>query len=158
MIKAKSKTIVKNNKGKKKIIEATQKIRKDLPIVKIGIQSDSGQYSEDGLRVVDVATFHEFGTKNIPERSFIRSNMKKNRKKYLALTAKMYSKMMKGEITPEKALALIGEVIQADIKKGIIEGIPPELSKETIKKKGSSTPLIDTGQMMNSIRYKVVKK
>ena len=62
--------------------------------VKIGFQEDAKTEKKtskvdgveftnlDALTVVEVATFHEFGTETIPQRSFIRSNDKNNYQKY----------------------------------------------------------------------------
>ena len=44
------------------------------------------------------------------------------------------------------------------VKNYIRQGVPPPNSPVTIARKGSSTPLIDTGSMLNSITYEVRKK
>ena len=134
--------------------------------VKVGINSDDAkkakEVKKDGvdssslsLKVIDIATFHEFGTENVPERSFIRSNDAKNKAKYKKMIQNGLVKMLKAEMEPYQVLGLVGEQASADIKAGITEGIKPALKQATIDRKGSSVPLIDTGQLRASITYKV---
>lgn len=52
-------------------------------------------------------------------------------------------------------LALSGEFLASKMVEEIQSGIPPALAQSTIDAKGSSTPLIDTGQMMGDITSKV---
>ena len=128
--------------------------------VAIGVNQAQGtkkKEGDDSLTVADVATFHEFGTVNVPERSFIRSNDINNREKYKKIQNELGKKVIYMQIEPEKALGLLGEAILADMKKGIVDGIGPNLDPKTIERKGSSTPLIDTAQLLNSLTYKVVK-
>lgn len=134
--------------------------------VKIGVNSEDAQKQKEvktdgvessslGLKVIDIATFHEFGTKNVPERSFIRSNDAKNKGKYKKMLQNGLVKMLKGEMEPYQVLGLLGEQASSDVKAGITAGIKPDLKPETIERKGSSVPLIDTGQLRASITYKV---
>jgi hypothetical protein len=48
-------------------------------------------------------------------------------------------------------------VAQNDVRKAIRDLDSPPNAESTIKAKGSSNPLIDTGQMINSIRWEYVK-
>lgn len=147
---------VKNDlpKLKEKLKEA------NLKYVGIGVNEAQGTKKKEGdssLTVAEVATFHEFGTINVPERSFIRSNDINNREKYKKLQGELGRKVIFMQIEVDKALGLLGEAILADMKKGIVDGIEPELDPKTVAAKGSSTPLIDTGQLLNSLTYKVQK-
>jgi len=124
------------------------------PSVAIGVLEDSGDHG-DGLSVAEVATFNEFGTETIPERSFIRSTVDQNFNNYLERSRKLQSKVILQELSVKEALSVLGESIQSDIIKTINAGVDPENDPKTIERKGSSTPLIDTGQLKQSIRYKV---
>lgn len=134
--------------------------------VKVGVNSEDAAKNKEtqtdgvgssslSLKVIDVATFHEFGTKDIPERSFIRSNDRKNKDKYKKMIQNGMIKVLKGELEPFQVLGLVGEQVTSDIKGGITAGLKPDLDPKTIERKGSSKPLIDTGQLLNSITYKV---
>lgn len=131
-------------------------------VVSIGVQGSKGEADKKGsdgdLTVLEVATFHEFGTINVPERSFIRSNDFRNKEKYKKIKQEVLNKFVKQQMTLKQGLGLLGLRVEADIKEGITQGIEPELRPETIARKGSSTPLIDTGQLRSSITHKVDKK
>ena len=57
----------------------------------------------------------------------------------------------------EQILRVAGAFLEGRIKEKITEGDPdwPPLRPETIKRKGSSKPLIDTGKLRASITHKV---
>lgn len=94
-------------------------------------------------------------TITIPERSFIRSTIDENAQKYRELAKKLALLIVDGKLTAERALELFGERVVADIKLHIQRGIDPPLAAETVRRKGSSKPLIDTAQMINAITYQV---
>ena len=146
------------DKGFKKIKKEIAKQAKK-PFVKIGIQGSDAtaqkKNAPQGLTVVEIGTFHEFGY-GVPRRSFLRDTLNMNRNKYKEIALMLEQEiMLKRSMNSQKALSTIGTEIVADCKKRIIDGIPPELSQETIDKKKSSTPLIDTGQLFASITYVV---
>ena len=94
-------------------------------------------------------------TINIPQRSFIRSTIDEHRGEYERLVQAFWNDILDGEITPKQALSEIGETVQADIQNKIQSGIDPANKPETIRRKGSDKPLVDTGAMLQSIRYEV---
>lgn len=49
----------------------------------------------------------------------------------------------------------IGMVLENEIRLKILSNVPPPLKKSTIKRKGSSATLIDSGQMLASISHQV---
>lgn len=139
-------------------MQEVKKVR-GRPHVSVGLQGPSGlkphPKGEGGATVVDIGTFNEFGTKHIPERSFIRTTMDENEKELRAITKKLFFKMASGKMTTEKALTILGLKIQALIKKKITDLDTPLNDPVTIARKGSSNPLIDTGLMRNSITFKL---
>lgn len=94
---------------------------------------------------------------SIPERSFLRSAFDKNRVAYERLLEMMTGRVIDGTATPKQAVGTVGEKHIADIVNGINAGIPPPLKPATAERKGSTTPLIDTGQLKMSIKVKVTK-
>lgn len=147
-------------KSKNGGLEDLQKRMKDArgrSVVKVGIQETAGSHkeSEGGLSVADVGSFHEFGTDTIPQRSFIRAPIQDNKTDLQTLQRKLLREVMLGGKSTGEALALIGEKAQSDMIAAINAGIEPGLEQATIDAKGSSTPLIDSGQLKQSIRYKV---
>lgn len=91
----------------------------------------------------------------IPERSFMRTTIKEKKKAVIALQKKLLVQIRKGEMTIEKGLGLIGQFMADAMSKKIVKLKSPPNSPATIRRKGSSNPLVDTGQMKNSITYEV---
>lgn len=125
--------------------------------VSVGVHSDDDGAHSEGVTILDVANFNEFGTANIPERSFIRAWHDESLSENQATLSKLSEQVVKGTIpTLEKALDMFGARAAGEVKKRIIAGIPPENADSTIAKKGTSTPLIgETTQLLNSITWKV---
>lgn len=155
---AKSFSTTTKDRGYKKALESFKELSKK-PSVKIGVLEKSGEHknlgSEEPLTVVEVATFNEFGTETIPERSFIRSTVDQNFEDYVEKSKTLQNKVVMQELDVKKALSILGEQIQSDIVNAINTGIEPENSPTTIAIKGSSKPLVDSGQLKQSIRYQV---
>lgn len=129
----------------------------DKSYTQIGIQKDAG--TENGQSIAAIGAYNEFGTGNIPSRSFMRSTFDEQRTKIKAIIEHQYSRILKGEITVKKALGLIGEYMEGEVKKKITTLKTPPNDPRTIAMKGSSNPLIDTGRMRASIRHiEVLKK
>ncbi|WP_252715295.1 hypothetical protein [Acinetobacter junii] len=55
-----------------------------------------------------------------------------------------------------KIKQILGMQAAADVQMYMVNGKFAPLKAKTIKRKGSSKPLIDTGQLRQSITYKVV--
>lgn len=102
------------------------------------------------ITVAQVAAENEFGDrkKNIPQRSFLRSVLKEKSREINQLAQKSLNK-------PDQFYDVIGSYILSQINKKIVSGISPANSPFTIKRKGSSTPLVDTGQLKAALTYKV---
>ena len=134
--------------------EITKKIKKIQrgEHVKVGVFGDATK-----------AASHEFGTKTIPKRSFIRFTFEKQEQALAEMTKKVFSKFMDGSLSADQALGLLGEWGAKEVKNTIHKegyGTWPPLSpgyamiKPTL---GSSKMLVLTGEMINSITYKVGK-
>jgi phage gpG-like protein len=137
----------------------------DGPIVKVGVLGTPENIAPDtdGISLVGYASVNEFGTdkagknKNvtIPERSFIRSTVDEKKRSIASKSAHMQRRLFTGKSSIEQALGLMGEHIQNHIQDKIINLKDPPNKPSTIKKKGSSNPLVDTGRLKNSISYEV---
>jgi len=116
---------------------------------------------------INKAVWNEFGTRGgasgggwggpIPERPFMRNAMRANAGKYRAALRSSAAKILKGKEKTETVLRKLGNLAQDDIKAEITSLSSPPNSPVTIKLKGSSNPLIDTGEMRGDVRYKVEK-
>lgn len=127
--------------------------------VKVGLPAGTSSYP-DGTSVFEVGAVHEFGSQDgrIPERSFIRSTLEKKRSELDAMAGKIGKKVERDGGTLEEGLNLMGSVLAAAIQETIADGVPPPNAPSTIRRKGSSKPLIDTGHLRQSITWQVVKK
>lgn len=124
---------------------------------KVGYQrKDQKKEKESDVLVVDVAIANEFGTNKIPARSFIRTYFEGNKNKLAKLGMALYMDVIIGKKTPKLALGQLGEYTKAGIQKKIDEIIYPPNAPETIAKKKSSKPLIDTGQLRASVTHEEV--
>lgn len=135
-------------------VEALKKRVKIPGTVDVGI-IDAGEHPSGDITVAGIGFVHEFGSATVPERSFIRSTIQKRKKDIISLQKKLLKKISNGQMEVKKGLELIGEFTSAAIKEKIIAIKSPPNTPATIAAKGSSNPLIDTGQLKNSITYKV---
>jgi hypothetical protein len=130
------------------------------PRVEVGVFSDRKHSGKrGGISMGELALVHEFGSlaANIPERSFLRRTFRRKEREIAAAAAKAARKVVSGKGTFNQALAEIGKFAAAEVKKTIKRGpyIPPPLKPETIRRKGSTRPLVDTGQLADAVTFKV---
>ena len=143
--------------SRKKIKGGVDGLRKRVKkpgTVSVGI-IDAGKHTDSDDTVASIGFKNEFGFGNIPERSFMRSTTKEKRKEIVNLQKKLLKKIQSGEMETERALGLIGSFVSGLISKKIVDIKSPPNSLVTIAKKKSSNPLIDTGQLKNSITWRV---
>lgn len=122
--------------------------------MRIGVQGTEASAAHAGAEntVADIASKHEFGI-GVPQRSFIRDWFDQERKQ-IRQTIHIIPRIMKsGKKSLNQALDQVGEKLVASIKKRIVAHIPPPLSDVTVDLKGSSTPLVNTGQLISSITH-----
>lgn len=124
--------------------------------VKVGVLG-TGSRTGGGLSNVDLAVIHEFGAPNanIPERPFIRTGISENLPAIRALIKQLTPLVIQGKMSMEMALGFIGERSKRAIQAKFGDGSHVPLQPATIKAKGSDVPLIDTGQLRQSIVYEV---
>ena len=113
---------------------------------------------EDGTTVAEVAAWNEYGTSQIPPRPFLRQSVENHADEINANIEVVIKAVVSGDIDTEKALMMIGAMqvgyVQHEIKTG---GFTPN-KPSTIRMKGSDRPLIDTGQMRQSVHYIIEPK
>jgi hypothetical protein len=124
----------------------------------VGIHEAEGAASKegaDGTTVLEVAAYHEFGL-GVPRRSFIadwEDEAAEKHKQQLSAKAKA---VIAGTVpSVEQGLERLGNLYVGEVQKRIADGIDPPLAESTIRRKDSSKPLIDTGQLRSSIAYRV---
>ena len=124
--------------------------------VEVGLP-DGGRHSGTDLSMHELGMVHEYGspTRNIPARPFIGPPIKDNVEKYKRMMRDQALKLIFRRTTLNNALSLVGEAGKADIQKYMLSASFTPLSAATIERKGSSKPLINSGQMRNAITYEV---
>lgn len=114
--------------------------------------------STNGGRNAVIAMTHEFGSpvKNIPERSFLRSTLLENGDEYARLLAnEIPNAIQSGVLSSAEAYGRLGLKVSNDVKLKLASGDFAPLSQRTIDRKGSSKPLIDTGELRQSITWEL---
>lgn len=113
--------------------------------------------TDEGADLVTVARANEYGTKRIPQRSFLRSTVDENKEQ---IDRRIVAEM-KAVVDDRKdflaALTALGVYAVALVKRKISrsrEWATP-LAWSTVKRKGSTQPLVDTGQMRNKVDYRI---
>jgi hypothetical protein len=130
----------------------------------VAVGFPSGETDSD---IIMKAIWNEFGTRGgrsgggwggpIPERPFLRNALRSNRDKYRAAMRKAAKALLAGDAKTLVVLRKLGLMAMNDVKAEITSMTSPPNSDATIKLKGSSKPLSDTGEMRNSVTYKVQK-
>ena len=119
--------------------------------VKVGFFS-TAKY-QDGTPVAAVAAWNEFGTKTIPERSFFRNALAESERSVgRILQAGLDTKKM---VVDEQLAGRVGAHVQGKIQDSITSLKEPPNAPETVRRKGSSDPLLDTGTLRNSVAWEV---
>jgi hypothetical protein len=108
----------------------------------------------DGTPVALVAAINEYGRPSIgqPPRPFFRRAIAAHASEWAGELATL---LRANDYDPGPALEVQGRVIQGEIKQSISDLTDPPLKPSTVKAKGFSKPLIDTGYMLNSVTYRV---
>lgn len=91
----------------------------------------------------------------IPERPFLSNAMRNNRAAYRAAMKTSAAKLLRGETSLRTVLSKLGILAQGDVQEEITSLSSPPNSPVTIAMKGSSNPLIDSGEMRGAITWKI---
>ena len=158
-MKVKSDAVVKDiDRGYKKAMDVISGLYSCY--TSVGLHA--GEKRKDGGDLPMIGSVHEFGVDKtvngrrilIPERSWMRSWVDKNKKASADLAQVLYKQILDGKITVMQGVGLIGEFAVGGIQQNIDKIMEPPLKPATIAKKGSSKPLIDSGQMKGSVEHK----
>lgn len=106
--------------------------------VTVGIHNDPAN-AEKGF-------YNEFGTKTVPERSFLRSTFDKKERGYRIIIGQSLRKISLGTFSPEQALEYLGQKVVSDVKETMTTQTPSATDQN---------PLIDAGQLIDSIDFEV---
>jgi hypothetical protein len=105
--------------------------------------------------VAQVAFWNEFGTKIAPPRPFMRHTVATKSSKW---GKQLGEALIHTKYNVPRALALIGELIQGQVRESIIQWRDPPNSGVTAGLKGKNKPLINTGQMLRAVDFQVIEE
>jgi phage gpG-like protein len=126
----------------------------------IGERSSETHKDAGGATVADVAHWNYYGVgqgehTRIPARPFIAIAVERHADEIKRIYARVTRGVIEQKLGVDQALGLLGEVVVGFVKQTIADGVPPPNAPSTIARKGSSTPLINTGQLRGSITWQV---
>jgi hypothetical protein len=145
-------TVIDIDYGYKRLV--AQSLKSNVPMgVTVGVHDSAGDY-ENGVSIAEVAAIHEFGLNGV-QRSFLRAYIDANQSEIRALIRQQALLVMRG-LSQRIALEQAGQKIAAGVRQYIQGGsVRPALDEQTILRKKSSTPLIDTGALVSAIDSEV---
>lgn len=152
-------TVSKKGKGLERLLAMAKQMERK-PFVKVGVLTGvRASASGKGLANVELAAIHEFGAPRagIPSRPFLRSTFDAKKAEWNSLMARLVAKVVAGHLSVVDALELVGQRAAGDVRNRITAGgnfVPNKPA--TIRRKGSSKPLIDSARLLQSISHQVV--
>lgn len=144
--------------GKAKIERELRAARKLVALV--GIPSDAKRHEDNpNIGLAEIAFIMEKGStvNKIPPRPFMQQTRIMNEKKVAGLSKKYLSAITTGKMSAMDAIKKLGASYEGAMKKIFISGTFAPNAPSTARRKKSSRPLIDTGLLRQSIKYKVAK-
>ena len=134
-------------------------------VTRVGVQGAPAAANHQGtsLTVAQIANIHEFGKVIhqprmkrvivIPERSFIRRTVDLYQEAIARREVLLAQGVVLGKFELRQGLELFGMYVVVLIQQRMANGIDPPNKPSTIARKGSSKPLIDRGQLRQSITH-----
>lgn len=133
--------------------------QKHIAVGVLGAKAQAPHKNEHGEKseatVAQVAQWNSYGTSTIPARPFLTVAVARHARELLKTQRRLATALVMQKIDLNRALGLLGAYAVGIVKQTIAEGVPPPNAESTIKMKGSSTPLINTGQLRNSITFEL---
>ncbi|WP_435639602.1 hypothetical protein [Carnimonas bestiolae] len=116
-----------------------------------------GNYDGKTVPLAVIGAVQEFGSADgrIPERSFLRIPLQNGSDRFRRVFVALMPRVARGEMTMHDFMEFLGNDAVGVSREAIQAGIAPANAQSTINKKGSDTPLIDTGQLWQSITHKI---
>lgn len=119
---------------------------------------DIGVFAEQGSDLVIKAASNEFGTSTIPERSHLRAGIDEGKREIENAVVNSYNRIFAGKTKKIDELGKLGLLGTALVVKKINKGPFTPNKPKTILRKGSSKPLIHTGNLRQAYTHRVVKR
>jgi hypothetical protein len=120
---------------------------------------DVGKHSSSNMDMAALGAVHEFGSPRagIPERSWMRSTFREKSGKWANMVVDAVWSMVKHGTSFVSSMRAVGEFAASDMRRKITTLREPPNSPVTIANKGSSNPLIDTGELRQNINSRTAE-
>lgn len=125
--------------------------------IEVGVLPSAGRNSE-GVDLVDVAVWNEFGTRHVPARPFMRIAADRNESIWNCYAEQCIDAALQNGADINHTFSVLGEQIKRDVQLVFGSGEITPNKPATIRRKGSSVPLIDHGDLRRNIDYKVTTR
>lgn len=164
--------IVPHNKSGKLWIPSREAIRKYGKSVKPSDVKDlfvAGSKKVNGKKVLGksagitengkyVVLFYLLDHVRIPARPFLRKAFYDNQRKYRRLVKVGIDEIIYDDKTGHDLLVKLGKTGVSDVRESIVRWTKPSNAPLTIdNKRGQNNPLVDTGRLIKSVTYKIVR-
>lgn len=131
----------------------------NLKGAKVGILTNAATQTP-GFGMVELAATHEFGSpaQGIPARPWIGGTFRdaKAIKDFTELAQKVVKGIVLDRFSVDTGMQILGQWGATAVRDFVAaKKVTPDISDATKKKKKSTTPLVDTGRMINAVTYKV---
>lgn len=120
--------------------------------VRVGVLE--GATYPDGKSVAMVAAVNEFGapSKGIPPRPAFRNMVAEHQDEWPDAIAQT---LVANDYDTKRTLGQVGAAVGGQLRQSIIDTNEPPNAPATIRAKGSSKPLVDSGHLLQSIDFEV---
>lgn len=125
--------------------------------VRIGFQSGENA-KENGADLAEVAAFNELGTVHISSRPFLRNSVDTHMGEIVPFVEDTLDRIVNSGMGAQDTLQRTGSFMKGLVQKEIVSGHYAPNSPATIARKGSDVPLVDDGQLRDSVNYQIVEK
>lgn len=126
----------------------------DSKVIAVGVLDGSAPHPA-GPTMGEIATWNHYGTETIPARPFITRPIDLKNAELRTLVQRLMRGISLGKITAGHAAEILGQKLRDTCVAAINAREFEPNAQSTIDRKGSSTPLVDTGQLKGAITYQV---
>lgn len=110
------------------------------------------------LTVAEIAFIMEYGSikNNLPPRPIMAKTVARTKNQLVNLQGRSLDSVLAGKVSAEQAMKLLALWFEGELKRSFISETFAPLNPQTVAKKKSTRPLIDSGQLRQSITSKVI--
>ena len=127
----------------------------DAPMVTVGIHEDAADPPEGEINMATLGAIQDLGNENIPARPWLEPGFHVGDEEYVSIMQNAVAQAIEDGKGMAQAMNQVGLLAVGNVQQFMTELKAPANAESTIKRKGSSNPLIDEGLMRSSVTYKI---